>query len=333
MSMFIEEMIARAHACQQTIVMAEGEDARILAAARQVVDRGIANVIVLGSPDVIASHGIPLDGIRTIDPATSSDRAELAHELARLRARKGLTSEQAYELLGNELYYGTMLVKVGRAGGMVAGACHTTAQVLRPSMQIVKMAPGTTRASSAFVMIASDRTLGSRGRFLFADCATNEEPDSQALASIALSSADTFRVLIGDEPRVAMLSFSTHGSAEGGPVDKVRRAVEIARSQASELALDGDLQLDAAIVPEVAAIKAPESPVAGRANVLVFPSLEAGNIGYKLVERFAKAEAYGPISQGTTSPISDLSRGCSVADIVGVVAITAIQAHARQNEA
>lgn len=195
-------------------------------------------------------------------------------------------------------------------------------------MQIVKTAPDTKRASSAFVMAVPRCSLGSQGRFLFADCATNEEPDPEVLASIALSSAHTFRTLLGEEPIVAMLSFSTRGSAAGAPVDKVREATRIARLQAPGLAIDGELQLDAAIVPEVAAKKAPDSLVGGHANVLVFPSLEAGNIGYKLVERLAGAKAYGPLSQGTTSPISDLSRGCSVADIVGIVAITAIQAHA-----
>lgn len=328
MSTFIDDMISRAQTCGQTIVLAEGEDPRVVQAARDVVDHGIADVIVLGKPDEIASHGVPLDGMRTIHPATAPDRKKLARNLAQVRAHKGLTYEEAYGLVGDELYYGTMLVKTGAAGGMVAGACHATAQVLRPSMQIVNMAPGTKRASSAFVMVVPRCSLGSQGRFLFADCATNEEPNSEELAGIALSSAETFRTLLGEEPIVAMLSFSTHGSAAGNLVNKVREATRIARSRMPDLVIDGDLQLDAAIIGEVAAKKAPESPVRGRANVLVFPSLEAGNIGYKLVERLAGAEAYGPLSQGTTLPISDLSRGCSVADIVGVVAITSVQAHA-----
>ncbi len=326
MTTFLDDVINRAQANMMTIVLPEGEDVRTLVAARRAIDNDIADVIVLGTHETIASHGVPLHHMRIIDPQHADDREELARELAKLRERKGLTYEKAYELVGDPLYYGTMLVKIGKADGLVAGACHPTSKVLLPSLQIVKTAPNTKTASSAFVMIVPDCTFGSQGRFLFADCATNEEPNPEQLASIAITSADTFRTLLGGEPRVAMLSFSTHGSAQGNPVDKVQEAVRIAHEMEPDLLLDGDLQLDAAIIPEVAATKAPESAVAGRANVLVFPSLEAGNIGYKLVERLAKAEAYGPISQGMAAPISDLSRGCTADDIVGVIAITAVQA-------
>ena len=239
-----------------------------------------------------------------------------------------MTVEKAQELLNDVLYYGTMMIYCGKADGMVTGAVHATGDVLRPALQIIKTAPGVKNVSSAFVMIVPDCELGDHGRFVFADCAVNDDPDAEKLAQIAVASAATFKALLGGEPRVAMLSYSSYGSAKGHLVDKVQEATRMAKEAAPELQLDGELQLDAAIVPEVGALKAPSSPVAGKANVLVFPSLEAANIGYKLVQRLGKAEAYGPVTQGLAAPVNDLSRGCSAEDIVGVVAITCIQAQA-----
>ncbi|MDY2625658.1 MAG: phosphate acetyltransferase [Coriobacteriales bacterium] len=328
MSQFLDDMIAQAKADKKTIVLPEGNDIRTLKAARSVVDQGIADVIVLGTPEEIAAHGVDLAGITTIDPASAADRDELAAALAERRKNKGMTVEKAQELLNDVLYYGTMMIYCGKADGMVTGAVHATGDVLRPALQIIKTAPGVKNVSSAFVMIVPDCELGDHGRFVFADCAVNDDPDAEKLAQIAVASAATFKALLGDEPRVAMLSYSSYGSAKGHLVDKVQEATRMAKEAAPELQLDGELQLDAAIVPEVGALKAPSSPVAGKANVLVFPSLEAANIGYKLVQRLGKAEAYGPVTQGLAAPVNDLSRGCSAEDIVGVVAITCIQAQA-----
>ena len=332
MEAFLDDVIRNAREGQrQVIVLPEGDDSRIVAAGRQAVDKDIADIVVLGHPDVVASHGVALDGMRIIDPETAEDSEEMAQYLASLRKHKGVTLEDARELVRDPMYYGTMMVKSRKANGMVAGACNPTPKVLRPSLQLLKTAPGVKTASSAFIVDLPDDTFGEKGRFVFADCATNEEPNSAQLADIAVTSAETFREFLGDEPRVAMLSFSTYGSAKGRMVDRVQKATALARQMAPDTIIDGDLQLDAAILPEVAASKAPESPVAGRANVLVFPDLEAGNIGYKLVERLGKAQVYGPISQGMSAPVSDLSRGCNVTDIVGVIAITVVQARHRQH--
>lgn len=329
MSAFLDSMIAQAKADLQTIVLPEGADPRTLEAARKAVDEGLANVVVLGSGDEIAAHGIALDGIETVDPASDPRNDELANALFELRQAKGMTAEQARELVeGDVLYHGVMMVKLGLADGMVAGACHATGDVLRPALQILKTAPGTKLVSAFFVMNVPDCELGANGTFLFADCALNQYPDAEALSEIAIASAESFRSFIGGEPVVAMLAHSSYGSAKGESIDKVRTAAEIAREKRPDLAIDGELQLDAAIVPSVGASKAPGSAVAGKANVLVFPDLDSGNIGYKLVQRLAKAEAYGPVMQGIAKPVNDLSRGCSADDIFGVIAITAIQAQA-----
>ena len=326
---FLESMIERAQADRKVIVLPEGDDARTLEAAQEILARDVADLIILGDAKAIAASGFDLAGAQVIDPRSSELREPLAAELVELRRAKGMTPEQADALMDDVLYFGVMMVKTGRADGMVAGACHATGDVLRPCLQILKTAPGVALVSSFFVMVVPDCDLGADGTFIFSDCGLEVQPDAERLAHIAVNSAASWRTLIGTEPAVALLSHSSHGSARNDDAAKVVQATALARELAPELALDGELQLDAAIVPEVGASKAPDSPVAGHANVLVFPDLDAGNIGYKLVQRLAKAEAYGPITQGIAAPVNDLSRGCSAADIVGVIAITCVQAQAR----
>ena len=271
-------------------------------------------------------EGLDLTGIQVVDPATSDKTAAYIDKLVELRSKKGMTPEQAKEILLNQyLYYGVMMVKMGDADGMVSGACHSTADTLRPCLQILKTKPGTKLVSAFFLMEVPNCEFGENGTFVFADCGLNQDPNPEELAAIAASSAESFRSLVGAEAAVAMLSHSTKGSAKHADVDNVVEATKIAKELAPELKLDGELQLDAAIVPSVGEAKAPGSEVAGHANVLIFPNLDAGNIGYKLVQRLAKAEAYGPVTQGIAAPVNDLSRGCSADDIVGVVAITAVQ--------
>ena len=296
-----------------------------------IIDGGTANLILIGSEEEIAKNKGDFDitGATIVDPATYEKTDEYVATLVELRKKKGMTEEQARELLlNNYLYYGVMMVKMGDADGMVSGACHSTADTLRPCLQILKTKPGTKLVSAFFLMVVPDCDMGADGTFIFGDAGLEQNPDPEKLANIALSSAESFETLTGKEPIVAMLSHSTKGSAKHADVDKVVEATKIAQGLAPELALDGELQLDAAIVPEVGASKAPGSKVAGHANVLVFPDLDAGNIGYKLVQRLGKAEAYGPLTQGIAAPVNDLSRGCSAEDIVGVVAITAVQAQA-----
>ena len=326
MSSFLESMLARAKANKRTIVLPEGDDERTLAAAERILADGVADLVILGDAEAIANSGHALDGAKIIDPRASELRDELASELFELRRHKGLTEEGALDLMDDVLYFGVMMVKTGRADGMVAGACHATGDVLRPCLQILKTAPGVKLVSSFFVMVVPDCDLGQNGTFLFSDCGLEVQPDAEKLAHIAVNSARSWEALMGTEPTVALLSHSTYGSARNDDATKVVEAAALARELAPELALDGELQLDAAIVPSVGASKAPESPVAGRANVLVFPDLDAGNIGYKLVQWLAKAEAYGPITQGIAAPVNDLSRGCTADDIVGVIAITCVQA-------
>lgn len=326
---FLDNIKSRARMDKQTIVLPETSDMRTLNAAHMILQEEIANIILIGSERDIQekAEGLNLSQAAIVDPHGFEQMEEYINKLVELRQSKGMTYEKAKELLLNDaLFLGVMMVKMGMADGMVAGAVNSTANVLRPSLQILKTAKNTKLVSSFFVMVVPDCDLGQDGIFVFSDCGLNQNPNAEELAAIAQSSADSFKQVVGKEPIVAMLSHSTYGSAKHMDVDKVVEATRIAKLEAPELKIDGELQLDAAIVPSVGQSKAPESKVAGRANVLVFPDLDAGNIGYKLVQRLAKAEAYGPVTQGIAKPVNDLSRGCSAEDIVGVVAITAVQA-------
>ena len=326
----IDKIKAKAMSDVKHIVLPEGEETRNVQAAAKIVKAGIAKITMLGDPakvaEVAAATGTDLAGIEIIDPKASAKAAEYAAALYEIRKVKGMTEEQAAALVADPMYYGVMMVKLGDADGLVSGAIHSTGDMLRPALQIIKSKPGMKTVSSCFLMECPDKTYGDNGIMIFADCAVIPNPTSDELANIAIGAADSARALAGMEPRVAMLSFSTKGSAKHDNVTKVQEATAKAREMAPELMLDGELQLDAAIVPSVGELKAPGSAVAGKANVLVFPDLQAGNIGYKLVQRLAGAEAYGPILQGIAKPCNDLSRGCSVEDIVATVAITACQA-------
>lgn len=325
----IDQIKAKAKASKKTIVLPESMDKRTFAAAENVLAEGVANLVIIGTPEEIRanSEGYDVSGAVFVNPFESEKTAQYVETLTELRKSKGMTPEQAYQLLTTDyMYYACMMVKLGDADGVVSGACHSTANTLRPSLQILKTKPGTKLVSSFFIMVVPDCEYGENGTFVFSDCGLCQNPTSEELAVIAASSAQSFQALTGKEPRVAMLSYSSKGSAKHADVDKVANAVAIAKEQNPGLMLDGELQLDAAIVPEVAASKAPGSDVAGKANVLIFPNLDAGNIGYKLVQRLAKAEAYGPMCQGIAKPVNDLSRGCSASDIEGVIAFTAVQA-------
>ena len=326
---FIDIIKEKAKQNLKTIVLPETEDMRTYEAAEAVLREGTAKLILVGSKAEIEEKGAGFDltGAIVVDPATYEKTEEYVAKLVELRSKKGMTEEQARELLlTNYLYYGVMMVKMGDADGMVSGASHSTADTLRPCLQILKTKPGTKLVSSFFVMDTQCKDQGENGAFIFADCGLNQDPNAEELAAIAESSAKSFKALVGPKPVIAMLSHSTKGSAKHTLVDKVTEATRIAKEQYPHLTLDGELQLDAALVPSVAKSKAPCSPVAGQANVLIFPNLDAGNIGYKLVQRLGGAEAYGPMLQGIAKPVNDLSRGCSWQDIVGVVAITAVQA-------
>ena len=324
----IDKIKAKAKANVKHIVLPEGEESRNVQAAVKIVSQGIATLTLLGDPAKVkeVAAGASLEGLEIIDPKTSDKCEQYAATLYELRKAKGMTPEQAAELVKDPMYYGVMMVKMGDADGLVSGAIHSTGDMLRPALQIIKSKPGIKTVSSCFLMECPNKAYGDDGVMVFADCAVNIDPDAEQLASIALGAADSARALAGIEPRVAMLSFSTKGSAKHDLVTKVQEATRIAKELDPGLMLDGELQLDAAIVESVGQLKAPGSPVAGKANVLVFPGLEAGNIGYKLVQRLAGAEAYGPILQGIAKPCNYLSRGCSVDDIVATVAITAAQA-------
>ncbi|HHU69070.1 MAG TPA: phosphate acetyltransferase [Thermoanaerobacterales bacterium] len=325
---YIEQIRSKARSLNKTIVLPEGNDKRVVKAAEIITKEGIAKVVLLGDKDEIfkIAEGADLSNVEIINPKESPKLEEYALTCYEMRKEKGVTKEDALDMMKDNLYYGNMMVKCGDADGLVAGALNTTGDVLRPAFQIVKTSPSISVVSSAFIMIVPNCKLGAEGIFLFADCAANPNPTAEQLAEIAIASAESTRKLIGVEPKVAMLSYSTKGSAEHELIDKVRKATELAKQKAPELAIDGELQADAAIVPSVAESKAPNSPVAGKANVLIFPDLQAANIGYKLVQRLANAEAIGPISQGLFKPVNDLSRGCSVDDVVNVTAITVLQA-------
>ena len=326
---FIETIKEKARSNKKTIVLPESMDKRVIEAAVEVEKEEIANIVLVGRESDINQTAQELDisNINIIDPFESDITEELVIKLYELRKEKGMTLEEARKLLLEDyMYYACMLVKTGRADGVVSGACHSTSNTLRPALQIIKTKPGVKLVSSFFLMDVPNCEYGENGIFIFADCGLEQNPDSEKLAAIAASSAESFKLLVNKEPRIAMLSHSSKGSAKHPDVDKVIEATRIANELYPQYLIDGELQLDAAIVPELGTSKAPESQVAGRANVLVFPDLDAGNIGYKLVQRLAKAEAYGPVCQGIASPVNDLSRGCSSSDIVGVVAITAVQA-------
>ena len=328
---FIDGIKERAKKDIKTIVLPESEDERTLRAAAKILEEKTANLILIGDEATVKAdaekYGVNIDGARIINPETSDKLEEYVNTLYELRKAKGMTPEAAREaLLKDRTTFGVMVLKTGGADGLVSGACHSTANTLRPALQILRTAPGAKLVSGFFIMDVPNCEFGYNGTFAFADCGLNQDPDSESLAAIANDTANTFRTLVGAEPKVAFLSHSTKGSAKHALVDKVVNAVEIAHQQYPDLVCDGELQLDAAIVPEVAATKAPGSPVAGQANVLIFPNLDGGNVGYKLVQRLAKAEAYGPMLQGIAKPVNDLSRGCSWEDIVGVVALTAVQA-------
>ena len=332
MSAFLESIKERAKKEKKTIVLPESMDRRTFEAAAAVLKEGIADLIIIGSQEEVEanSKGLDISGAAIIDPATNAKTRTYIDMLVELRKAKGMTPEMAEDLLLHEyMYYACMMVKAGDADGVVSGACHSTANTLKPSLQIIKTAPGTKLVSAFFIMVVPNCEYGADGIFLFGDCGLVQNPNPEELAAIAASSAESFAVLTGKEPMIAMLSHSSKGSAKHADVDKVAEATRIAKETYPELKLDGELQLDAAIVPSVGSSKAPGSEVAGKANDLIFPDLDAGNIGYKLVQRLAKAEAYGPITQGIAAPINDLSRGCSAEDIIGVIAITAVQAQQR----
>ncbi len=328
---FINKIKSEAKKEIKTIVLPESDDLRILEATEMIIQEGFADIILIGNPDEInniaAENNINISKAKIINPSTYSKFSKYASDLYELRKAKGMTLDQAKDLLmNNSRYFAAMIVKEGDADGFVSGASHPTSDTLRPALQILKTAPGTKLVSAFFIMDLPDKQYGGNGIFVFADCGLNEYPDAEALSEIAISSAKSFKELVGEEPRIAMLSYSTHGSANSPLTEKVIEATKLLKEREPELICDGEIQLDAAIIPEVAKLKAPDSPLQGKSNILIFPDLDAGNIGYKLTQRFGHAEAYGPLCQGVSRAVNDLSRGCSSKDIVGVVAITALQA-------
>ena len=327
---FIDEIKQRAKKEVKTIVLPEADDIRTIEGASMVLQEEYANIVLLGNEEEIKKkakeNGFNIQKAKIIDPQKSEKRQEYAQKLYELRKAKGMTIEKAKQLVLDPTHYGMMMLKSEDADGLVSGAAHSTADTLRPALQILKTAPGTKLVSAFFVMVVPNCEYGANGTFVFGDSGLNQNPNSEELSEIAISSAKSFEQLVEKEAKVAMLSYSTYGSATSELTQKVIDATNIVKEKDEKLAVDGELQLDAAIIPEIAKSKAPGSKVAGKANVLIFPDLNAGNIGYKLVQRLAKAEAYGPLCQGIAKPVNDLSRGCSYQDIAGVIAITAVQA-------
>ena len=327
---FIDGIKDRARKEMKTIVLPEASDLRVVTAAATVLKETYANVVLVGNEENIKKmaeeNGLDISKAIIVDPIKSEKAKVYAENLYELRKAKGMTLEQAEELVKDEVYYGMMMVKMNDADGLVSGAIHSTSDTLRPALQILKTAPGTKLVSAFFLMVVPDCEYGENGVFVFGDCGLNENPTAEQLAEIAHSSSESFTQLVGKESKVAMLSYSTMGSAKSELTQKVIDATRIVKENYPEIKVDGEMQLDAAIVPSVGKSKAPNSEIAGAANTLIFPDLNAGNIGYKLTQRLAKAEAYGPLCQGIARPVNDLSRGCSADDIAGVVAITAVQA-------
>ncbi len=327
---FIDEIKNRAKKEIKTIILPEATDIRILKAAEIVKKEQYAKLILIGNEQEvlkqIKDNNLDLEEIKIIDPLKSEKTEEYASKLYELRKAKGMTLEQAQKIILDPIYFGMMMVKLDEADGLVSGAAHSTADTLRPALQILKTAPGTKLVSAFFVMVVPNCEYGANGTFIFADSGLNAEPNSDELSEIAISSSKSFEQLVGKEPKVAMLSYSTYGSAHSASTEKVIEATRLVKEKAPCLLVDGELQLDAAIIPEIAEFKAKGSPLKGEANVLIFPDLGAGNIGYKLTQRLAKAEAYGPLCQGIAKPVNDLSRGCNEFDVAGVIAITAVQA-------
>lgn len=329
---FIENIKNRAKQEIKTIVLPEAEDIRTLKATQIALKEKYANIVLVGNEEIIKQkaqeNNVNIEGATIINPQTSENYEKYAQLLYELRKNKGMTIEQAKELVLNPVYFGILMVKdeETKADGLVSGAVHSTADTLRPALQILKTAPDTKLVSAFFVMVVPDCEYGENGTFIFGDAGLNENPNPDQLSEIAISSSKSFTQLVQKEPKIAMLSYSSHGSAHSELTEKVIEATKLLKEKEPNLIADGELQLDAAIIPEVAASKAPTSPLKGEANVLIFPNLDAGNIGYKLVQRLGKAEAYGPLCQGIAKPVNDLSRGCSAEDIAGVIAITAVQA-------
>ncbi len=324
----MQQMKQKAKSNKKRIVLPEASDLRVIQAASVALQEGLADLILIGNKAEISrmAGDLDLSEATIIDTETADKRTEYSSAFYELRKAKGMTLEKAEKLMKDPVYFGMMMLKQGDADGLVSGAVHSTADTLRPALQIVKTARDAKMVSSFFIMDIPNCSYGQNGTFLFSDCALNENPNAEELSEIAIASAGTMQHLLGIEPIVAMLSYSTFGSAKSELTEKVAEATRLAKQKAPSLLLDGEMQVDAALVERVATLKAPDSRVAGKANVLIFPDINAGNIGYKLTERLGKAQAYGPITQGLAKPINDLSRGCKAEDIVGVIAITAVQA-------
>lgn len=332
---FIDEIKNRAKRDIKTIVLPEASDIRTIEATSCVLKEGFSNIVLIGNEEEINKlakvNNFDISKAKIVNPLNSDRYNNYVKEFYELRKEKGMTIEKAKELLLDPVYFGMMMVKIGEADGLISGAIHSSSDTLRPALQILKTAPNTKLVSAFFVMVVPNCEYGENGTFVFGDSGLNENPDSDKLSEIAISSANSFELLTGKTAKVAMLSYSTIGSAHSELTEKVVEATKIVKEKLPNLLVDGELQLDAAIIPEIAKSKAPESKVAGKANVLIFPDLNAGNIGYKLVQRLAKAEAYGPLCQGISKPVNDLSRGCSAKDIEGVIAITCVQAQELKN--